>query len=212
VRGHPVVASSWVFQATLIAARDSASAARSSRGAILADQPAEAVAPADPADVRRSRRQEHDIRTIRGPEIQRAVGTAPVVMVDEGPQDQLEMSSVCDQQPVQTLSSHGSDEAQIAVDPSPFRHSCQKVESKSGPVNSAVPKRHADLQGLREAGATGLEPATSGVTGAVPRTARRGRFGYLMRNEDIPTQSIGTRDISAFAGRYTLDWALVPNH
>lgn len=74
-------------------------------------QSAEAVAPVDPGDVRRPGRQGRDIRTIRCREIQRSMGTVPVVVADEGSQHPLEVPAVDHQQPVEALSPDRAHEA-----------------------------------------------------------------------------------------------------
>src|ERR1700742_305957 len=60
-------------------------------------------------------------------------------------------------------------------------------------------------------GATGLEPATSGVTGAFRRRVKRGRFLYLKRNERA-TQLRRNRDKSSYLRRLRLVWAPLPKH
>jgi len=56
-------------------------------------------------------------------------------------------------------------------------------------------------------GATGLEPATSGVTGATQMTAQTARFGCLMRNESGWSPAAPSREIAAICGRFWAVWA-----
>lgn len=84
---------------------------RSSRERVLVDQPAEAIAPSDPGDGRWYSRHGHYVDAIRRREVQGAVRPMSVVMINEGPQDPLEVATVGDQQPIQALSPHGPDEA-----------------------------------------------------------------------------------------------------
>jgi hypothetical protein len=62
-----------------------------------------------------------------------------------------------------------------------------------------------------ETGATGLEPATSGVTGATQRTVQTARFRYLMRIEGGAASSATTTGIAVNCARFDAVWAPVPN-
>jgi hypothetical protein len=58
---------------------------------------------------------------------------------------------------------------------------------------------------------TGLEPATSGVTGATGKTMMAARFRCLMGNESRRGPSTSAPEIGAVCGRFTGVWAAVPN-
>jgi hypothetical protein len=82
-----------------------------SRGqGVLVEEPAEAVVS---LDARRWRAHKGELPRSRigRLEVERAVRPVAVVVVDEDPQDALEMASVHDQQPVEALGTDGADEA-----------------------------------------------------------------------------------------------------
>jgi len=86
----------------------------------------------------------------------------------------------------------------------PSGHQEDGTEASGTRQPPGTSRKVAQMQARREAGATGLEPATSGVTGEVRRTTRRARSGYLMRNDRGQVKTASTMKWSPIWGLIAL--------
>jgi hypothetical protein len=85
--------------------------ARSGRDVVLVDQAAEPVAPLNRRSCRPRDETKRGSPAVRGREVQGAMRSVPVVVIDEHPQHVLQLAAAEDQGPVEALAAHGADKA-----------------------------------------------------------------------------------------------------